>query len=195
MNPTLIASVPITPVSIRAYGPTFGIAFRPATIPLAGSPSGSTPGVFSSSFRPTTSESRPASAARSFVRWRSNSSGWAASAPRQSRFWLPPHGPGPLSEAVVSSVRKKFSVFIVATRIPSGDSSGPGRSFAAVYAAGPVGWMRQRPKSQLRTPTVFATSSPPRNEFESENAAPFGWRVNSGFPVLRPSSSVIRRTR
>ena len=32
--------MPITPVSIAAYGPTPGIALRPATIPLVGSLSG-----------------------------------------------------------------------------------------------------------------------------------------------------------
>ena len=38
--------------------------------------------------------------------------------------------------------------------------------------------MRQRLKSQLITPTVFVTVSPPRNEFARENPAPFGCRVN-----------------
>ena len=95
----------------------------------------------------------------------------------------------------MSSVRKKLSVFIVATRMPSTESSAPGRAFTLAYVAAPVGWMRQRLKSQLITPTVFATVSPPRNEFASENPAPFGCRVNVGFWMPSPSSSVIRRTR
>ena len=56
--------------------------------------------------------------------------GWSASAPRQSRLALPPHGPGPVSLAVVSSVRKKLSVFIAATR--SVPPTGSGRRRARV---------------------------------------------------------------
>ena len=76
-----------------------------ATLSNDAPPSGLTPGVFSISLRPMTSASSPTSAWSSLSRCRLNSSGWLESAPRQSRFALPPHGPGPLSLAVVSRVR------------------------------------------------------------------------------------------
>ena len=102
------------------------------------SASGSTPGVFSSSLRPRTSASSPARACSSLSRWRGSS--WStigslagsalASAPRQSRLALPPHGPAPVSLTVVSRVRKKLSVFIAATL--SVPPTGSGRRGARV---------------------------------------------------------------
>ena len=41
---------------------------------------------------------------------------------------------------------------------------------------------------------MFATVSPPRNRFVSENGWPFGWRRTAGFWAETLSSSVIRRT-
>ena len=61
--------------------------------------------------------------------------GWSASAPRQSRFALPPHGPGTsgVDWSSVSSVRKKLSVFIAATRsVPPTGSGAAGRGLTAV---------------------------------------------------------------
>ena len=42
---------------------------------------------------------------------------------------------------------------------------------------------------------MFVTVSPPRKRLLVENAAPFGWRRNSGFWALWLSSSVIRLSR
>ena len=53
MIPTLIASVPITPVSMNSYVPPPGEALRPATM----SSKGCTSGVFSSSISPMMSAS------------------------------------------------------------------------------------------------------------------------------------------
>ena len=64
----------------------------------------------------------------SLSRWRVNSVGWSASAPRQSRFACRPHVPGRMSLAVVSSVRKKLSVFCAATRsVPPTGAGAAGR--------------------------------------------------------------------
>ena len=80
MMPTRIASVPITPVSMYAYGPTPGMALSPSTM----LPRTLTLGVFSSSFSPMMSASSPASVASSLSRCRVNSFGWSASAPQSA---------------------------------------------------------------------------------------------------------------
>ena len=72
-------------------------------------------------------------------------------------------------------MRKKFSVFIAATRtVPPTGPGAAGRGLTAVYAAGAVGWIRYRLKSNPSTPTVPWTVSPPRKRLASDNGLPFG---------------------
>ena len=78
MSATLIASVPITPVSTYAYVPGAVAAFSAATSSASALPA---PPSFSISIRPTMSPSIAFSAETIFASWRSNSN-WF-SAPRQ----------------------------------------------------------------------------------------------------------------
>jgi hypothetical protein len=86
---TLMASVPIMPVSMAAYVPAPSVGVQGGTMPFVRIGQGIDAWEFSISMSPRTSASRPLSASRSLVFWRSSSV--AESAPRHSTLFSGPH--------------------------------------------------------------------------------------------------------
>ena len=190
--------MPITPVLIAAYVPAPSSALRPGTMPLVGSPSGSTPGVFSISLSPSTSALMPTSVCSSFVALPRELVGLVGVRAAAVEVRVAAAGPGPRVAGRV--VEREEEVERVLRRRPA--------------ASPPTGGRRRRPRvdgrvrrgrgrldpvqaeveARARRP-CSATVSPPRKRLVSENGWPFGWRSTGGFETPRPSSSVIRLRR